>query len=125
MAPKRVLIVDDTPDARLLLRVLLESTGSYEVVDEARDGREAIALAAMHQPDLIIVDQMMPGLSGTECVPLLREAASEAAIVLFSAVASSVIAAHATDADGVVEKGDVEALLPCLDEVMARRAASS
>lgn len=121
----RVLIVDDTPDVRLLLRVVLETTDAYEVVDEAKDGREAIALATLHQPDVIVMDQMMPSMSGTEAVPRLREAVPGVAIVMFSAVSAAVMAEHAPAVEAIVGKGDVDALVEKLDEIFTRRATSA
>jgi len=120
VALHRVLIVDDTADVRLLVRVVLESTAQYEIVDEARDGREAIALATMHLPDVIVIDQMMPDLSGSEAVPQLRQAAPDARIVMFSAVSSSMMAERGEGADAYVDKGDIDALLAALTEVTAR-----
>lgn len=119
MALHRVLLVDDTTDVRMLVRVVLESTGLYEIVDEARDGREAIALAAMHQPDVIVIDQMMPDLSGSEAVPQLRQAAPDARIVMFSSVSSTVMAERGEGADAYVDKGDIDALLEAVATVVA------
>ena len=110
----RVLVVDDTPDVRMLVRAVLESTGLYEIVDMAVDGREAVALATMHQPDVIVIDQMMPDLSGSEAVPLLRDASPSARIVMFSAVSAEVMAARSDGADGHVNKGDLEGLINTL-----------
>lgn len=118
MALHRVLLVDDTTDVRMLVRVVLESTGKYEIVDEAKDGREAIALALMHQPDVIIIDQMMPDLSGSEAVPHLRQAAPDVRIVMFSSVSSSVMAQRGEGADAYVDKGNIDALLEALDDVV-------
>lgn len=117
MARQRVLLVDDTADVRMLVRVVLESTEDFEIVDEAKDGREAIALAAMHQPDVIVIDQMMPDLSGSEAVPQLRKAAPDARIVMFSSVSSVVMAERGEGADAYVDKGDIDALLAALAEV--------
>ncbi|CUU37217.1 MAG: response regulator [Armatimonadetes bacterium] len=61
----RVLIVDDEPVIRMDLRAMLESMG-HTVVGEADNGETALALARTLQPDLVIVDIMMPGMDGIE-----------------------------------------------------------
>jgi DNA-binding NarL/FixJ family response regulator len=62
----RVLIADDQPLMRAGFRTVLEATGSIEVVAEAGDGEEAIALAQRHDPDVILMDVQMPRLDGIE-----------------------------------------------------------
>ena len=75
-AKPRVLIVDDMTDARTLLRLLLTHRGHYEVM-EAQTGMEALEQTRVQQPDLIILDYMMPDLDGGEvCRILRREAAT-------------------------------------------------
>jgi DNA-binding NarL/FixJ family response regulator len=88
-----VLIVDDDPPMRVLLRAAMELDGRFEVVDEAEDGLRAIALAATHQPDVIVLDAMMPELNGIEAIPAIRGVSSRSRIVVFSAVVSD----HATE----------------------------
>jgi response regulator NasT len=61
----RLLIAEDETIIRLDLRGLLERAG-YEVVAEARDGEEAVALARSEQPDLAVMDVKMPRLDGIE-----------------------------------------------------------
>jgi two-component system, response regulator PdtaR len=61
----RILVAEDETIIRLDLRELLETAG-HEVVAEARDGEEAVALAREHSPDLAIMDVKMPRLDGIE-----------------------------------------------------------
>jgi DNA-binding LytR/AlgR family response regulator len=63
-APLRALIIDDEKLAREELRFLLESSGSVQVVDEAKNGIEALDKIVRHQPDVIFLDVQMPGLDG-------------------------------------------------------------
>jgi two-component system response regulator MtrA len=61
----RILIAEDETIIRLDVRTLLEKAG-HEVVAEARDGQEAVALAEEHDPELIVMDVRMPHLDGIE-----------------------------------------------------------
>jgi two-component system, response regulator PdtaR len=63
--PMRILIAEDETIIRLDLRELLEGAG-FEVVAEARDGEEAVALAQSEQPDLALLDVKMPKLDGID-----------------------------------------------------------
>jgi len=84
----RVLLVDDTPEIRQVLRALLGVTGELEVVGEARDGREAISLAEQHQPDVVVLDIAMPVMTGLDAIPEIARVSPETSIVMFSAHAS-------------------------------------
>lgn len=85
---RRVLIVDDEPDIRLLIRVNLIQAG-YEVL-EAGNGREAIDLLDREEPDLILLDLRLPGLDGWEVIEHLKEqgVADRIPVVAISAHAS-------------------------------------
>ena len=82
----RVLIADDDDDVRAVLATQLG--GEFEVVANARDADEAIALAAEHQPDIAIVDVQMPGGGGPSATRGIRGAAAGTAIVALSCVES-------------------------------------
>lgn len=62
----RILLADDHNILRSGLRALLEGIAGLEVVGEARDGREALALVKAHRPDVLLTDIAMPGLNGLE-----------------------------------------------------------
>jgi DNA-binding NarL/FixJ family response regulator len=68
MQPLHILIADDHPVFRHGIRTLLETTPEVEVVGEATTGVEAVALAESLQPDVILMDLNMPGLSGIEAI---------------------------------------------------------
>ena len=67
----RVVIVDDSPEARRLIRRILQSQGDFEIF-EAVDGREAIELIPKEHPDLVILDLMMPEVDGFAVLDALR-----------------------------------------------------
>jgi threonine synthase len=75
----RIAIVDDTPDARRLIRRILQSQGDYTIF-EATNGREAIELSKREQPDLIILDLMMPEVDGFSVLDSLKADARTASI---------------------------------------------
>jgi len=100
---KRVLIVDDEPDIRLVVRVFATSMG-HDIVAEAADARRAIELARQHQPDAIVLDVMMPGMTGLEALPELREASPDATIVIYSVLATD--SKDGALADRWVQKGE-------------------
>ena len=67
----RILIVDDMPANTRLLEAKLAA--EYYQVSSARDGFEALAIAREWQPDLILLDVMMPGMDGYECCRHLKD----------------------------------------------------
>jgi DNA-binding NarL/FixJ family response regulator len=79
-----VLIVDDHPLTREALGALLTQHG-FSVVGQASDGEEAIGTARRLQPRLVLLDLSMPGLSGLEALPRLREAAPGCEVVVLTA----------------------------------------
>lgn len=64
--PVRVLVVDDSPLVREILKRLLESDPTIQVVGMAADGQEAVELTAQLRPDLVTMDLVMPGMDGME-----------------------------------------------------------
>jgi YesN/AraC family two-component response regulator len=60
----RVLLADDETLVRAGFRVLLERAPDFEIVGEARDGDEAIALTRAYRPDVVLMDVRMPGTDG-------------------------------------------------------------
>jgi DNA-binding NarL/FixJ family response regulator len=103
----RVMICDDEPSLRTLLRIALGLEPDLEVVAEAADGREAIDLAEQHRPDVILLDLAMPVMDGLEALPKLRAVAPETKVVVFSGFQDSLLARKARELGAVayVEKG--------------------
>ena len=80
----RVLVADDHPIVRNGLAALLESRADAELVGVAEDGQTAIDLAVALQPDVVVMDLHMPGLSGAEATRQLREAAPSIAVLVLT-----------------------------------------
>ena len=83
--PARLMLVDDTLFMRRMLRDLLVPQG-YEVVAEARNGREAVENYQQTRPDLVIMDITMPEMDGIEAVRAILQADPRARIVMCSAL---------------------------------------
>ena len=80
----RVMLVDDEDSYRRLVRTALEREADFQVVAEARNGREAVELAADVNPDLIIMDVRMPYMDGFEAARLILERNPDVRLVLVS-----------------------------------------
>jgi len=82
-APKRILVVDDEPNVRLVFRTALESTGY--LVTEAADGDAAMVQLRKIPIDLILLDLKMPVLNGMETLERLRITGDETPVVVVTA----------------------------------------
>lgn len=80
----RILIADDHALVREGVRHVLETERDFEVIAEAKDGPEAVALATRHRPDVVVLDLTMPGLTGLEVLAQLRGSASDARVLVLS-----------------------------------------
>jgi two-component system, LytTR family, response regulator len=81
----KILIVDDEPIARKVLREELELIEDIEIVGEAGDGAMALEKIAAHQPDLVLLDLQMPAMGGLEVVRHLKQGAQMPVIVIVTA----------------------------------------
>ena len=81
----KVLIVDDEPAVRNTLKTLLSQSSRCEIVGQAQNGVEGIALTHRHQPDIIIVDINMPKMNGIEMIEKLREERNPCITIILTA----------------------------------------
>jgi CheY-like chemotaxis protein len=81
-----VLVVDDDMDIRCTVAQILREEGFR--VREARNGREALAKVAEEEPDLVLLDLMMPTVNGWEVLQTLRSSQSHVPVVILSALPS-------------------------------------
>jgi two-component system, NarL family, nitrate/nitrite response regulator NarL len=73
MVSYRVLIADDHPHARQAIRAILEEDSLFEIVGEAKNGREAIELCEAELPDILLIDIEMPIMDGLEATKIIKE----------------------------------------------------
>lgn len=71
--PRKLMIVDDSQLSRMMVRAIVEESGSGWQVVDAADGQQALALASDFCPDLALVDLNMPGMDGLELSALLLQ----------------------------------------------------
>jgi DNA-binding NarL/FixJ family response regulator len=105
--PVGVLICDDQPEMRDLIRIIVELNPDLRVVGEAGDGNEAVLQAAALQPDVILLDLSMPVLSGLEALPEIRRVAPGSAVVAFTGLDEDVVghAVRHAGASSFLQKG--------------------
>ncbi|MBV6493347.1 MAG: Chemotaxis protein CheY [Turneriella sp.] len=85
---KKILIVDDSGYMRQVIRRHLEAKG-FEIVGEASDGTQVVAMAESLKPDLITMDLSMKSLGGIEATKLVKQAMPDAKIIVVSALGES------------------------------------
>src|SRR5215471_5501224 len=84
MSNIRVLLADDHAIVREGLKSLINSQSGMEVIGEAADGHAAVSMTAELDPDVVVVDVSMPGLTGTQVTTQLRAARSDRKILVLT-----------------------------------------
>ena len=119
--PISTLIVDDQEDIRLLLRVLINAAPELELTGEAATGEEALERIDELHPEVIVLDQMMPGMTGVEVARELSRRATRPWCVLCSAHLDDRVRSEA-DAAGIdrcISKFDVVEIPRIIQELAA------
>lgn len=93
----RVLLADDEAVVRAGVRTILGAAPDMEVVAEAGHGREAVELARLHRPDVVLLDIRMRVLGGLGAVAELRRAVPEASVVMLTTFSEDEYIAEALD----------------------------
>lgn len=124
MSPLKVVIADDEPDMRLLLRMQLGRREEFTVVGEASDGEEAVTRAVETDADVVVMDLLMPGTSGFEGIAVLTADHPDVAIVAYTAVAGEYVRNEMgrLGIDLVLKSGDVD---PLVQAILRARTGSS
>jgi DNA-binding LytR/AlgR family response regulator len=122
----RALLVDDEAPARSELRYLLSAHADVEVVGEAASASEALALARAVPYDVVFLDVQMPGLTGLEAAPLVRDRRRPPAVVFVTAHPEYALDAFAVEAfDYLVKPVDPDRLARVIERLRERSESAS
>jgi DNA-binding NarL/FixJ family response regulator len=104
--PIRILLADDHPLFLVGVRATLEADGGFEVVGEAHSGPEVLPLAGRTDPEVVLLDIVMPGIDGLGCLDRLRVRYPQIVVVMFADVAdpTQINAAFMRGAKGFIVK---------------------
>jgi CheY-like chemotaxis protein len=120
----RVLIAEDNADSRALIGLVLRQDPAVVLVGEAEDGDTAIALARQYQPDLVLMDVMMPGIDGFEATRQIKQDLPDTKVVVLTSSPGeyTLREAFARGADSFVDKREIATrLLHAIWNAAARR----
>jgi CheY-like chemotaxis protein len=119
--PKRILIVDDSPAIRKMLRETLGCEAGWEICGEAGNGREGIERARDLKPDLIVLDLAMPVMNGLEAARELTRLLPAVPLIMFTSYETTHLKREALAAgirSTVLKAGSVEPLLRSIQSLL-------
>jgi two-component system response regulator NreC len=118
--PVKVLLVDDHVVMRQALRMLLESQAELEVVADVENGRQAVQAVERMQPDVVLMDVVMPGLNGLEATRQIRRISPSTRVVMLSGFVDEdqLLDALRAGASGyIIKKSDISELVLAIQTV--------
>jgi DNA-binding NarL/FixJ family response regulator len=122
--PVRILIVDDSPSVRNLLRKMLEGQPALQVCGEAANGKEGIEMPQAISPDLIVLDLSMPVMNGLDAARILSREMPKTRLIMFTTFCAPHIE-HETLSPGVTKviskSGPTSELIECAHALRERR----
>jgi NarL family two-component system response regulator LiaR len=124
----RLVIADDHNVVRQALRLFLSLSSDLEVVGEAGDGAEAVRLVLELDPDVVLMDLVMPGMDGVTAIRAIREAGARAEIIALTSVTENATVLEAIRAGAVgylLKNADGEELRRAVRGAAAREAQLS
>ncbi|HNM78028.1 MAG TPA: response regulator transcription factor, partial [Tepidiformaceae bacterium] len=116
----RILLVDDHAVIRQALRMLLENQAELEVVGDVENGREAVQAVEKLQPDVVLMDVVMPGLNGLEATRQIRRSCPATRVVMLSGFVDEdqLLDSIRSGASGyIIKKSDVSELVLAIQTV--------
>ena len=117
----RVVIIDDAFIARLHIKNIMEEDG-HQIVGEASDGHDGVAVCSKTKPELVTLDISMPKMDGIETLKLLLQEDKEIKVIMVSAVGQKQLIIEALDIgakDFVTKPFEADALRKALDRVLS------
>ena len=123
-APITIVVADDEPDVRLLLRLQLQGIPGIQVVGEAGDGVEALERCRELRPDAVVMDLLMPRMMGIQAIERLQQELPDVAVVAYTATAGDFVRQE-MERLGVtllLKSGDVQQLVAALRRSVGRTA---
>lgn len=120
----RVLIVDDDPAVRVLIKLFIESESSFEVVGEATNPSQALEIAAEVMPDLVTMDYRMPHEGdGVACIRDMKQRWPEIHILALTSSGSEATRSMVeAGAYAAIDKAHIELVVPALYQIAERSA---
>lgn len=121
----RVVVIDDSEDIRLVVRLALERQPGFTVVAEAADGQAGVLAVAEHKPHLVLLDIALPVMDGLQALQLIREESPGSIVVVLTGFSEEVGALSAVEqgAHGYIRKGgSMQQLLDQIREILEIRA---
>ncbi|HVM10052.1 MAG TPA: response regulator transcription factor [Acidimicrobiales bacterium] len=117
-----VVIADDEPDVRLLLRLQLETVDGVEVVGEAADGVEVIEVCRKLRPRAVVMDLLMPKMLGIHAIEEIRRDIPNIAVVAYTATAGEFVRQEMErlEVPLLLKSGDIRALVDAIRSSLAR-----
>ena len=96
-----VVIVDDQLPFRAVARTVIGMTSGFEVMGEAESGEDALTLIESHQPDLVLMDINLPGISGIEATRRIHESHPHVSVILLSTYSEADLPADAREVGAI------------------------
>jgi two-component system, chemotaxis family, chemotaxis protein CheY len=121
---KRIMIVDDSLFMRMVLKNIITRDLNYDVVAEASNGAEAVAMYEVVQPDLVTLDITMPEMDGVTALREIRKRDPEAKVIMVSAMGQQSLLVEAIScgaSDFIVKPFDKDRMKDAFDTVLQNK----
>ena len=117
----RVVVAEDDDDMRVLVRIMLERDGRFDIVAEVTDGGGAVDAIVAKRPDVVVLDLGLPVMDGSTALSVIKEVAPDCRVAVCSASRDGASEVLESGADIFVDKLDVpRSLADVLDDLCAQ-----
>ena len=103
----KVVVADDDDDIRVLIRIMLERDGRFDIVAEATDGSGAVDAILANRPDVVVLDLSIPDVDGSTALSVIKQVAPDCRVAVCSASRDGASELLGSGADVYVDKLDV------------------